>query len=150
MQVASVSTRDATLRSEIDGWTFEDASLLVRRSHSSNPGKIFIGYTPGPRDIPSYTCVLEMLADGWELLGPPRHVTWTNDDGKPGEEWSWWLQRKHQSRAAFTADEIHDALRAINGILNEASVGLGPTDSQRQALRTLREKLGTLSRKETP
>lgn len=99
IQVASVSTNTATVRSEIDGWSFEDASLLVKRSHSSNEGKLFIGYTPSPKDIPHYTCVLEMLADGWELLGPPQKESWTNDEtGKSCEQWCWWLQRKLQRR----------------------------------------------------
>lgn len=99
MQVASVSTNGATVRSEIDGWTFEDARLLVKRSHASNPDKIFIGYTPSPKDIPLYTSILEMLADGWELLGPPEHEIWTNDDPekKVHEQWTWWLQRKSRS-----------------------------------------------------
>jgi hypothetical protein len=34
-----------------------------------------------------------MLADGWELLGPPERETWETD-GKQHEQWSWWLQRK--------------------------------------------------------
>ena len=97
MQVASVSTNDVTLRSEIDGWTFEDAQLLVQRSGSN--GKLFIGYTPAPKAIPRYTCVLEMLADGWELLGPPQREDWpSGDDGQPRVQWSWWLQRKRQLR----------------------------------------------------
>ena len=108
MQVASVSTPRPTLRSEIDGWTFEDASLLVRRSLPSGPGnlsypaKIFIGYTPSPKDIPYYGCVLEMLADGWELLGPPDREAWATDEGtadeKRHEQWTWWLQRRPERR----------------------------------------------------
>ena len=104
MQVASVSTSDPTLRSEIEGWTFEDASLLVKRAHDSNPGEIFIGYTPAPKDIPHYGCVLEMLADGWELLGSPQREGLTIEPSVPGEpvryhvQWGWWLQRKIQRR----------------------------------------------------
>jgi hypothetical protein len=94
IQVASVTTSEPTVRNEIDGWTFEDASLLVRRTRPNSGGKLFIGYTPSPKDIPHYGCVLEMLADGWELLGQPQKETWTSDDGKPCEQWSWWLQRK--------------------------------------------------------
>jgi hypothetical protein len=93
-QVASVSTSAATVRSEIDGWSFEDAGLLVKRVHASSPHKIFIGYTPSPKDIPSYTCILEMLADGWKLLGPPQKESWTTGDGAPCEQWAWWLQRE--------------------------------------------------------
>ena len=104
MQIASVSTNAASLRSEIDGWGFEDANLLVRRSHPSCEGKLFIGYTPSPKDIPHYTCILEMLADGWELLGPPQHETWTvndqDDNTKQHEQWTWWLQRKLQRRTS--------------------------------------------------
>jgi hypothetical protein len=112
MQVASVSTRDPTVRSEIDGWTFEDASLLARRSLDSNPhGKIFIGYTPAPKDIPHYGCILEMLADGWELLGPPQREEFKQlapgwellgppqrEEFKQHVQWSWWLKRKLQRR----------------------------------------------------
>jgi hypothetical protein len=96
MQVASVSTNDATLRSEIEGWTFEDADLLVHRAGPS--GKLFIGYTPSPKDIPLYTCILEMLADGWELLAPPQRETW-EADGTQHVQWGWWLTRKPQRRA---------------------------------------------------
>ena len=37
MQVANVSTSTRDVRSEIDGWSFEDANLLVRRPDPSNP-----------------------------------------------------------------------------------------------------------------
>ena len=102
MQVASVSTRASTLRSEIDGWTFEDASLYVHK-FADHPKRVFIGYTPSPKGIPLYSCVLEMLADGWELLGPPQREEWPASDmpasdGQPIVLWSWWLQRKRQLR----------------------------------------------------
>lgn len=93
MQVASVTTAGRSMRSEIDGWTFEDSKLLVRRSYRGLPGKLHIGYTPHPQDIPFYTCLLEMLADGWELLGPPQSEGWETD-GKHHEQWCWWLQRR--------------------------------------------------------
>ena len=104
IQIASVSTSAGTVRSEIDGWTFEDSSLLVKRAHDSNPHKLFIGYTPSPKNIPHYTTVLEMLADGWELLGPPQREDWTttDEDDQPPvkhEQWCWWLQRKRQTRS---------------------------------------------------
>ena len=103
IQIASVSTSAGTVRSEIDGWTFEDSSLLVKRAHDSNPHKLFIGYTPSPKNIPHYTTILEMLADDWELLGPPQRENWTtDDDDQPPmkhEQWCWWLQRKRQTRS---------------------------------------------------
>lgn len=94
MQVATVSTSAPTLRSEIHGWSFEDSALLVRRSLPSDPHKIFIGYTPSPKDIPHYTTLLEMLADGWELLSSPQVQKWMADDETFHEDWSWWLQRR--------------------------------------------------------
>lgn len=91
-QIASVCTPAATLRSTIDGWSFEDASLLVHRRFPENR-KLCIGLTPSPKDIPYYTCCLEMVADGWELLGPPQREEWTSDDGLKHEQWHWWLKR---------------------------------------------------------
>lgn len=85
MQVASVCTTTNNLRSEIDGWTYEDSSLLVRKKA---PGlehvswaPLFIGYTPSPKLIPHYYCILEMLSEGWRLLGPPARTDWTNVNG---------------------------------------------------------------------
>jgi hypothetical protein len=98
MQVASVSSNGPTVRSEIEGWTFEDSALLVHRSSPTSDGKLFIGFTPSPKDIPLYTCVLEMLADGWELLGPPERETW-EADGTQHEQWGWWLQRRPRKEA---------------------------------------------------
>lgn len=97
-QVASVSTNGPTLRAEIEGWTFEDSSLLVRRSDPENPHRIFIGYTRSPKDIPLYGTVLEMLADGWDLLGPPVDTSWTTEEGEGIEQWDWWLTRKAGGR----------------------------------------------------
>lgn len=100
MQVASVCTARLTLRSEIDGWSYEDSSLLVRRQA---PGAdmwppYFIGYTPAPKEIPRYFCILEMLADGWVLLGPPTEEKYENKGESDDEvivttQWAWWLTR---------------------------------------------------------
>lgn len=85
-QVAYILTKAPNIRSEIEGWTYEDSSLLVRRGANSNSRKIFIGWTPAPRDIPDYGTILEMLADGWTMLGPP----FSADDATG---WDWWLTR---------------------------------------------------------
>lgn len=91
-QVANVQTDRPTIRGKIDGWTFEDSSLLVRRGHPSESG-IFIGYTPRPKDIPHYGTVLEMLADGWKLLAPPADESW-DEDGSRVSQFGWWLTRE--------------------------------------------------------
>lgn len=93
-QIASVCTNAPTVRAQIDGWSFEDSDLLVRKEDDRRPGHIFIGFTPSPGGISLYDTVLEMLADGWDLLGPPTDESWTNEDGKKIEQWDWWLTRK--------------------------------------------------------
>jgi hypothetical protein len=97
MQIASVCTATGGLRSEIEAWSYEDSSLLV---HKKLPGKehvswpsLFIGYTPSPKMIPRYYCILEMLGEGWKLLGPPTRPDWTKEDGEKFEWWDWWLTR---------------------------------------------------------
>lgn len=76
-QVLILSTRGGDLRSCVDGWTCEDATLYV-------PGKP-IGFTPSPR-CEGYDTALEALADGWDLLGPPR----LEENGL----WEWWMIRR--------------------------------------------------------
>lgn len=93
-QVAFVSTERQTIRSDIVGWGYEDSDLLVRKALPREPWKIFIGYTPAPKDIPDYGTVMEMLADGWKLLGPPTEAGWVTEDGKKIESWDWWLTRE--------------------------------------------------------
>lgn len=128
-QIASISTSAPNVRNEIDGWTVEDPSLLVRRSHSSNPRKIFIGFTPSPKDIPLYTCVLEMLADGWELLAPPTREEWPGGDGASHEQWSWWLRR------AISAAPASDLWRHARPMGDEAPTEDGPSMTARDIAR---------------
>lgn len=93
-QVASVCTNGHSVRHEIEGWGYEDSDVLVRKQDPDRPGRIFIGFTPSPKDIPHYGTVLEMLADGWKLLGPPTEESWVNDEGKKIGQWGWWLTRE--------------------------------------------------------
>lgn len=90
MQVASVTTDEATLRSEIGGWTYEDSALFQNKEWR---GGLFIGYTPSPKNIPQYKCILHMLADKWKLLGPPTREEFKNNDGETIVQYGWWLTR---------------------------------------------------------
>jgi hypothetical protein len=92
-QIASVSTNGQSLRSHIEGWSFEDSDLLVKKFQRSDDLNIFIGYTPSPTNIPYYGTVLEMLADGWLMLGPPIDERWTTEEGLKIDQWGWWLTR---------------------------------------------------------
>jgi hypothetical protein len=81
--VANVQTDGHSMRSKIDGTGMEDPRLFVR-------GKP-IGLTPSPRCCYLGATVLEMLADGWRLLGPPRDTSFTTEEGKRWEQSEWWL-----------------------------------------------------------
>jgi hypothetical protein len=86
------------MRSDIWGWGGEDSDLFVQ----DKP----IGLTPSPEshrglrrlDDPdphwNPKTVLEALADGWKLLGPPQleniRVAYKDDDE---ESWAWWLYK---------------------------------------------------------
>jgi hypothetical protein len=78
VQVMVCETREPRMRSEIVGWSMEDSSLYV-------PDKP-IGFTPS-----LFPCVrdpetiLQALAEGWRLLGPPQ---------KADDIFEWWLTRE--------------------------------------------------------
>lgn len=85
MKIASVCTDGPTVRSEINGWGYEDSDLYVRGKH--------IGATPSPREHHHGT-ILEMLADGWKLLAPPADESFTTEDGRRIEQHEWWLTKE--------------------------------------------------------
>jgi hypothetical protein len=88
MQIGSLMTSRCSVRAEVEGWGFEDSSLLVRGRH--------IGMTPSPKRIPYYKTVLEALADGWVLLGVPVREVYPREEGVRDTEvelWNWWITR---------------------------------------------------------
>ena len=74
--VLTIWTKTCDLRTEALGWNCEDPAKYVR-------GKP-IGTTPACGFRHCYATVLEALASGWKLLGPPV----PDEDG-----FSWWLVR---------------------------------------------------------
>jgi hypothetical protein len=98
MKVLVVNTSSPSMRAEIWGWGGEDSDLYV-------PNKP-IGMTPGPEshlglrqlDNPSPRwnpkTVLEALADGWKLLGPPQLENLRKAYEDTEESWAWWLVRE--------------------------------------------------------
>lgn len=79
-----VDTERPSLRAEIQGWDYEDISLI-------NPEKP-VGLSAsweGP--VPTFGCVSFALAAGWELMGPPTPVKTPTDNG-PKIYWTWWLR----------------------------------------------------------
>jgi len=49
--------------------------------------------------LPFYGTILEMLADGWAMLGPPIDESWTNEDGKRFTQYGRWLTRTAKAGA---------------------------------------------------
>jgi len=80
MKVLVVSTSSPVMRAEIWGWSIEDSDLYVRGKR--------IGNTPSPCcHLPN--TILEALADGWKLLGPPYL-----DLDPEVIDWTWWLTKE--------------------------------------------------------
>jgi hypothetical protein len=78
MKVLILETEQPNLRSEVLGWGEENSGLFVR----NRP----IGLTPGPKITYSPKTVLEALADGWKLLGPPQVEN-------KRTLYTWWLTK---------------------------------------------------------
>lgn len=79
-QVLAMSTSNASLRSEAQGWGWEDPRCYTREPVGFNPS-----WSPGEQQ-PSYPHVLAALADGWRLLAPPA----VDKNGAA----DWWLVRE--------------------------------------------------------
>jgi len=84
MEVLVVTTKDCDMRSEIIGWTHEDAGLFV----SGKP----IGMTSSPVPPSSPKTILEALFYRWKLLGPP--VEEPAEYTVNGNYFTWWLTRE--------------------------------------------------------
>lgn len=81
MKVLIIETEGGSLRSKAIGWGEEDSDMFA-------PGKP-IGLTPGPIPRSCPETVLEALADGWRLLGPP-----TRFESDTRDDWKWWLTKE--------------------------------------------------------
>ena len=88
MQVLTVSTDDPNLRSEVWGWTHENAELFA-------PNKP-IGMTPPPTPYYHPRDVMMALYDGWKLLGPPIEGKDVDGNGKEITYYQWWLTKEKQ------------------------------------------------------
>lgn len=78
-KILLLMTTHSDLRSEVQGWNCEDSSLYVK----DKP----IGMTPSPTSF-FYKSVLEAMADGWRLMGPPVRSL-INEV----EVYDWWLEK---------------------------------------------------------
>jgi hypothetical protein len=85
MKVMTLSTESPTLRSEVVGWNYEDSDLFVKGKR--------IGDVPSPvYEFPA--TVLEALASGWKLLGPPLLENIRPEYKEDCDElWVWWLTK---------------------------------------------------------
>ena len=79
-KVLTMMTRDADPRSEADGWSANDSSLVIY-------GKP-IGLTPELKEFYCFDCPLRAMSYDWKLLAPPIPVP----DFVNGETWfQWWF-----------------------------------------------------------
>jgi len=85
-QILIMTTDRPALRSEAQGWTAEDPSLL-----REGP----IGFTPGFPESYCYPTPMHALAAGWRLLAPPTQQEGGRnpDTGETWQEWEWWMVR---------------------------------------------------------
>jgi len=81
MKVLVVSTSSPSMRAGIWGWDEENSDLYVRNKP--------IGFSPSGSSYSPNT-ILEALADGWKLLGPPQ----VEKAAKHVEFWTWWLTKE--------------------------------------------------------
>jgi hypothetical protein len=102
-EVLTCNTDDTSMRSPIQGWTFECPSevnetfRLSKRDGTDylSPSDIPVGMIPsGNRYNTLYATVLHALGDGWRLLAPPKEYTETNSEGYPYTVVEWWLVRE--------------------------------------------------------
>ena len=88
-----MDTESPTLRSEVEGWSYEDISLI----DPSKPIGLSLGWSPRqPR--PQFTCVAFALVAGWKLMGPPTSYEFQTDNGLK-TCWTWWLQLDKSSKS---------------------------------------------------
>ena len=80
-KVLVMTTSGGSLRSEAEGWSAEDANLVVRNKP--------VGFTPGILKVYP-TNPLFALADGWKLLAPPVKYQ-IGTSAKPIYQWDWWF-----------------------------------------------------------
>jgi len=85
-------THESTVRSTIQGWTFEDSDEVNEASaarYYQEPNTIPVGFIrSGLERYPCYPTVLHAMGDGWKLLAPP---TESKVDDLP--IFDWWLVR---------------------------------------------------------
>lgn len=73
-------SEDQSLRSDVQSWSCEDGDMYQHNKH--------IGLTGSPDQFYFFKTVLEAIANGWTLLGPPTEIE-TNGHSM----YVWWLVR---------------------------------------------------------
>lgn len=94
-KVLTVSTGRCSMRSDIEGWTFEDGGAVheafCQRIGTENEYDHLVDVpvgliNGGRRNFPYYPTVLHAIGDGWKLLAPPqRYLENLN------YMYEWWL-----------------------------------------------------------
>lgn len=91
----SVQTESESFRSEIVGWNSIVSGLAIYLKERSRDGydSKKIGQVSDSEENPiKYRRILEVLADGWELLSPPL-IRWRIQDKEKIKEVDWMFVR---------------------------------------------------------
>ena len=83
-KVLILSTKGNGLRSEAEGWSWEDGDSVFNQS-------VEVGYF-GSGPIKYYKTPLHAIGDRWNLLAPPsEYMCEYGDDGKQTKMYEWWF-----------------------------------------------------------
>lgn len=97
-----VSTLKSSVRSEIQGWSTENADAVVvaykerlgTKYEYPNPNEVPVGLIGGSMGASNhYPTVLHAMGDGWKLMAPPTKYDYPIDEGNTVVMWEWWLTK---------------------------------------------------------
>lgn len=100
-KILIMTTSNNSLRSEVQGWSWEDPSE-VRKAYLDRIGgpheyphqnEVPVGLIRSGHHI-NYPTVLHAMGDGWKLMSPPSKYELILDDGnKKMDQFEWWLSK---------------------------------------------------------
>lgn len=103
-KVMICTTYQPSLRSEIDGLSFEDGDTVSvawrERRGTGHEYKaqenVPVGLVGGSLTRKHYPTVLHALGDGWRLIGPPQRVeNLAYREAGTVVSWTWWLVKEN-------------------------------------------------------
>ena len=90
-----METENDSLRAEADGYNMEDGDCVheAALANSIVDEDVSTVYIDHGHDYTKYLTPLHALSNGWRLMAPPFHYTWTDIDGKFVNSYVWWFEK---------------------------------------------------------